>query len=185
MARLSMKAAVLRGSTAAAAIIIFVADTITPLDIAAATLYVAVVLMVSRFLRQSDIAMVGLGRVALTLLNWYVSPPAVALIEAVSNERISMAAIGLVTILAIYAKRSEAALLNSERQVRDVQMVLAHENRLTTMGELVASISHELKQPIGAARNNGHAAMRATHGGAAACSRRSSSTPAGNAESEP
>jgi hypothetical protein len=32
--------------------------------------------------------------VALTLLSWYVSPPAVALIEAVSNECIGMAAIG-------------------------------------------------------------------------------------------
>jgi C4-dicarboxylate-specific signal transduction histidine kinase len=155
-----MKAAVLRGSTAAAAIIIFVADTIIPIDIAVATLYVGVVLMASRFLQPRGIAMVGLGCIALTLLSWYLSPPGVVPVEAAINEVISMAAIGLVTILALQGKKSEAALLNSERQVCDVQMALAHANRLTTMGELVASISHELKQPIGAARNNAHAALR-------------------------
>jgi C4-dicarboxylate-specific signal transduction histidine kinase len=157
---MSVKAAVLRGSTGAAAIAIFVADIITPLDIAAATLYVGVVLMTTRFLRPRGIAMAGLGCEALTLLSWYLSPPAVARIEAVSNECISMAAIVVVTILAMYAKRSEAALLESERQVSDVKLALAHANRLTTMGELVASISHELKQPIGAARNNANAARR-------------------------
>jgi C4-dicarboxylate-specific signal transduction histidine kinase len=59
-----------------------------------------------------------------------------------------MAAIGLVTILALKGKRSEAALLDSERCLRDAQLALVHANRLTTMGELVASISHEMKQPI-------------------------------------
>ena len=37
---------------------------------------------------------------------------------------------------------------------------LAHANRLTTLGRLAASIAHEVSQPIGAARNNAHAALR-------------------------
>jgi C4-dicarboxylate-specific signal transduction histidine kinase len=146
--------------TVAAAVAIFIADTITPLDIAAGTLYVAVVLMASRFLRPRGIAIVGLGCIALTLLSWYLTPPAVAPIEAMANEFISIGAIGLVTILALQAKRSEAALLDSERRVRDAQMALAHANRLTTMGELVASVSHELKQPIGATATNAAAGVR-------------------------
>jgi C4-dicarboxylate-specific signal transduction histidine kinase len=39
-------------------------------------------------------------------------------------------------------------------------MDLAHANRLATMGQLTASIAHEVNQPIGAVRNNAHAALR-------------------------
>jgi len=46
-----------------------------------------------------------------------------------------------------------------ERQLREQQMQLAHTNRLVTMGELSASITHEVKQPIAAARNNVIAAL--------------------------
>ncbi|WP_321931985.1 trifunctional serine/threonine-protein kinase/ATP-binding protein/sensor histidine kinase [Paraburkholderia guartelaensis] len=44
--------------------------------------------------------------------------------------------------------------------MREVQAELAHANRLATMGQLAASIAHEINQPIGAARNNAHAALR-------------------------
>jgi PAS domain S-box-containing protein len=43
---------------------------------------------------------------------------------------------------------------------RALQMELAHANRLATMGQLAASIAHEVNQPIGAVRNNAHAALR-------------------------
>jgi C4-dicarboxylate-specific signal transduction histidine kinase len=38
-----------------------------------------------------------------------------------------------------------------ERQYREAQMALAHANRVTTMGQLTASITHEVNQPITAA----------------------------------
>jgi GAF domain-containing protein len=38
-----------------------------------------------------------------------------------------------------------------ERQYRDAQMALAHANRVATMGQLTASIAHEVSQPITAA----------------------------------
>ena len=44
--------------------------------------------------------------------------------------------------------------------LRELQMELAHANRLATMGQLAASIAHEVNHPIGAARNNAHAALR-------------------------
>jgi C4-dicarboxylate-specific signal transduction histidine kinase len=46
-----------------------------------------------------------------------------------------------------------------ERQLRELQMQLAHTNRVVTMGQLSASITHEVKQPIAAARNNAIAAL--------------------------
>jgi signal transduction histidine kinase len=47
-----------------------------------------------------------------------------------------------------------------ERQLREVQMELAHANRVATMGQLTASITHELKQPMAAARTDASAALR-------------------------
>jgi C4-dicarboxylate-specific signal transduction histidine kinase len=47
-----------------------------------------------------------------------------------------------------------------ERQLRESQMELAHANRVATMGQLTASITHEVNQPIAAARNNVIAALR-------------------------
>jgi PAS domain S-box-containing protein len=44
--------------------------------------------------------------------------------------------------------------------LRALQMELAHANRLATMGQLAASVAHEVNQPIGAVRNNAHAALR-------------------------
>src|SRR4029453_14473734 len=39
-------------------------------------------------------------------------------------------------------------------------MALTHPTPHQTMGHLAASIAHEVNQPIGAARNNAHAALR-------------------------
>ena len=47
-----------------------------------------------------------------------------------------------------------------ERQYREAQMALAHANRIATMGQLSASISHEVNQPITAAVTYALAARR-------------------------
>jgi PAS domain S-box-containing protein len=57
-------------------------------------------------------------------------------------------------------KRAEAEARESERRFRDIEVELAHANRVTTMGQLTASIGHEVNQPITAARNNAAAALR-------------------------
>src|SRR4029077_1017708 len=50
------------------------------------------------------------------------------------------------------AQRAEASL-------RTVEAELARVTRITTLGQLTASIAHEVKQPIAAARNNAIAAL--------------------------
>ena len=57
-------------------------------------------------------------------------------------------------------KRAEAAARDSERRYREVQMELAHSNRVATMGQLTASIAHEVNQPIAATVTNAEAALR-------------------------
>jgi PAS domain S-box-containing protein len=44
-------------------------------------------------------------------------------------------------------------------RLRQLEADLAHINRLSTLGEMVASLAHEVKQPIAAARNNARAAL--------------------------
>jgi PAS domain S-box-containing protein len=57
-------------------------------------------------------------------------------------------------------KRAEAEARESERRFRNMQMELAHANRLATLGQLTASITHEVKQPITAALLNTQTAQR-------------------------
>ena len=48
----------------------------------------------------------------------------------------------------------------SEEALGKARLELAHVARVTSLGALTASIAHEVIQPIGAARNNAHAALR-------------------------
>lgn len=57
-------------------------------------------------------------------------------------------------------KQAEAEAHESERRYREVQMELAHANRVAAMGQLTASIAHEVKQPIAATVANARAALR-------------------------
>src|SRR6266436_5555696 len=57
-------------------------------------------------------------------------------------------------------KRVEAEARESERRYREAQMELAHANRVATMGQLTASITHEVNQPITAAVTYASAARR-------------------------
>jgi C4-dicarboxylate-specific signal transduction histidine kinase len=57
-------------------------------------------------------------------------------------------------------KQAEEDLRESERRYREAQMELAHVNRVATMGQLTASIAHEISQPIAAAVTNADAGLR-------------------------
>jgi PAS domain S-box-containing protein len=57
-------------------------------------------------------------------------------------------------------KRTEENLRESERRYREAQMELAHVNRVNTMGQLTASIAHEVKQPIAAVVTSADAGLR-------------------------
>jgi C4-dicarboxylate-specific signal transduction histidine kinase len=57
-------------------------------------------------------------------------------------------------------KRAEAEIRESERRNRELQMELAHANRVATMGQLSASIAHEINQPIAAIIANANAGLR-------------------------
>src|SRR5882757_9986749 len=72
-----------------------------------------------------------------------------ALVEAVSTQ-----------IDVTERKRAEAEVRDSERRYREAQTELAHANRVAAMGQLSASIAHEVNQPITAAVTYALAARR-------------------------
>jgi C4-dicarboxylate-specific signal transduction histidine kinase len=67
-----------------------------------------------------------------------------------------------ISLIRDFAAQATIALESTrrERQYREAQMALAHANRVATMGQLTASIAHEIKQPITAARIYAAAALR-------------------------
>jgi PAS domain S-box-containing protein len=57
-------------------------------------------------------------------------------------------------------KRAEEKLRASEQRLFDAQMELAHVTRVTTLGEMTASIAHEINQPLAALVANAEACLR-------------------------
>jgi C4-dicarboxylate-specific signal transduction histidine kinase len=55
--------------------------------------------------------------------------------------------------------RLRRSLEEEHQRLRQLEADLAHMNRVSMMGELAASLAHEVKQPIAAARNNASAAL--------------------------
>ena len=61
--------------------------------------------------------------------------------------------------ISLQTLHAETEALDNERSDREAQTELAHANRVTTMGQLAASIAHEVNQPIAAAMTNAEAAL--------------------------
>ena len=57
-------------------------------------------------------------------------------------------------------KRAEEKPRESERRYREAQAELAHVTRVTTLGELTASIAHEVNQPLAGISSNAEACLR-------------------------
>src|SRR5271166_5293444 len=57
-------------------------------------------------------------------------------------------------------KRAERDVKLGTEALREMRLQLEHANRLATMGQLTASIAHEVNQPIGASVTNAQAALR-------------------------
>ena len=139
-------------ATAALALGIFLADSITDLEIAVDVLYVAVVLMSASFCQRRGVIVVSAGCMALTVLSYFITPPGIE-DTGLINDGLGLVAIAATTYLVLRMKSAESAMHRARAQ-------LAHVSRVTTLGELTASIAHEVNQPLAAIVTNGNACMR-------------------------
>src|SRR5918993_1252599 len=210
------------------AVAIFVVDTVTPLDIAIAVLYVAVVLLAMDFAGQRGILIVAAGCAALTVLSYVITHNHDPASGPFLRGLISLVAIGITAAVAarhqgtievlrehanlldlthdtifvrnhddvitywnraaaeLYGWRRErvasrwavqrdgrgrpAAILETNNDITGQRTVedglhrarseLAHVTRVATLGELTASIAHEVNQPLAAVVTNGEACLR-------------------------
>lgn len=139
-------------ATVALAGAIFAFDTITDLEIAGAVLYVAVVLMSMGFCRRRGVILVATTCSALTLLSFVLTRSG-SLEPGLINCAISLVAISATTYLALKIESAEVA-------AHEVRAQLTHMARVMTLGELTASIAHEVNQPLAAVVTSGNACQR-------------------------
>ena len=132
---------------------IFTVDTITDLELAVPAFYTAVVLMSVRFCNRRGVILVGLGCIALTLLSDFLTSGTASTEAGVINTGISLSAIATTVYLGLKIESARAAAFEAQSQ-------LAHVVRVTTLGELTASIAHEVNQPLAAVVINGNAGLR-------------------------
>jgi signal transduction histidine kinase len=130
---------------------VFVLDSTTPVELSAGVFYVAVVLMVVRLLPPRGVVTVAVGCIALTLLSHYLSPGDPWGHTALINRFISIAATGVTTLIALKNQSVRTALQRAE---------LDRVTRLITLGELAASIAHEVNQPLAGVVTSGDACLR-------------------------
>jgi signal transduction histidine kinase len=96
-------------------------------------------------------ALAALGALGLAgLAFWFV--------VAAAQARRAAAERAVATAQALGAAEAEAR--GAERRLHEMQTELAHANRAATMGQLTASIAHEVSQPVAATLSNAQAALR-------------------------
>jgi len=107
--------------------------------------------------------LVKLGRIrTILIVPMLMSKATVIGAITVSKTRVQPFTEKEIEMVADFAAQATIALETTrrERQYREVQMHLAHANRVATIGQLSASIAHELKQPLSAVVTNGGATLR-------------------------
>jgi C4-dicarboxylate-specific signal transduction histidine kinase len=79
--------------------------------------------------------------------------------RAVRDADGNLEVVGAITDITA-TKKAEEALRENERRLHAAQAELSHIGRVATLGELTASITHEVNQPLGAIAANAAAAQR-------------------------
>ncbi|UGX88759.1 sensor histidine kinase [Phyllobacterium meliloti] len=114
MSRFSPLAAIL------IAVVIFALDTLTTFDMAIAVLYVTVVLLSLSFATRKGLLFIGAICIGLTLLSFAVSHGENPTSDSTARCFVSLAAIGITTLLAYRVKTAIAVLGESEQRYRTI-----------------------------------------------------------------
>lgn len=126
----------------AAVVAIFIADTITDYAVAVAIFHTAVMLVATRFLSARMVAALAVACIILTGVSFVLTPSGDFTIGLV-NTGISIVAIAVTAYLGLKLK-------NAEAQIHEARERITRIARLTTLGQLTASIAHEVSQPLAA-----------------------------------
>lgn len=131
---------------------IFVADTLTNYEVAAAVLYAVVVLSAERALQPRALRALGAACIAMTVLSFMLTPRG-HYHAGLINMGLSVSAIAMVTWLVLRMQRARAAAQAAQARLERIA-------RAQNLSGLTTSIAHELNQPLAAIVTSGNAAQR-------------------------
>lgn len=133
-------------------VLLFVLDTVTSYEVAAAVFYAVVILTASRMLGRRALIVLAAVSIAMTGLSLAFTPHG-NLQSGLINMGISMAAIITTTYLILKMESARAAAQAAQAQL----LRLA---RIHSLEGLTTSIAHEVNQPLAAIVTSGHACQR-------------------------
>ena len=118
--------------------------------------------MLSAWLGGVGPGLLAAGLSAAAFAYYFLSPVHSLIVAAEETPRfvIFVLAAILVGSLSAAQRRSMQSLRKAEETLRETQAALAHVTRVMTMGELAASIAHEVNQPLAGIVINGNACLR-------------------------
>ena len=141
---------------------VFVIDLSLPLGVASAVPYTFAVLLALRTKPGWFGPFVAALCMVLTLAKMAIVPDrgSTELWKVVVNRCLAIFAIGMTTLLGILRRKSDQERDRSNELLREHQASLAHLGRLSLLGQVTASLAHELNQPLAAVRLNAEIAER-------------------------
>lgn len=113
-----MSRAGLRFWSAVFAFAVFMVDVLTPLEGAVAVLYVVAILLAARTNRRNDIIVAATGCIVLTISAYLSSHGLQTIASPALRALVSLAAIGITTLLVLQNHAAHSALVQSERRYR-------------------------------------------------------------------
>lgn len=132
--------------------IVFVIDTVTDLEIATAVFYIVVILIAVGMLPRRGVIQLAALCTMLTIFSATLTRTG-SHEAGLINSAISIAAIATTTWLALRMVAAESAAYETRAQLIRIA-------RVNSLGELAASIAHEVNQPLSAIATSGNACLR-------------------------
>lgn len=131
---------------------VFLLDTVTDLEIATAVFYIVVILLAIGIFRRRGVILLSMTCIVLTLGSAALTRSG-SYEAGLINSGISVAAIAITTWLALKMIAAESAAHEARAQLIRIA-------RVNSLGELAASIAHEVNQPLSAITTSGDACLR-------------------------
>jgi len=118
--------------------------------------------MLSAWLGGVGPGLVAIGLSAAAFSYYFVTPLYSLAVAPQEMPRFIVFALAAILVGALSAaqRRGMQSLRKAEETLRETQAALAHVTRVMTMGELAASIAHEVNQPLAGVVLNGNACLR-------------------------
>jgi C4-dicarboxylate-specific signal transduction histidine kinase len=150
-------------SVCGVAIVTFLAYRVIPVNMTTAGFaYLLLVLVVASTWGFVESTVTSV--LAALAFDFFFVPPVPAFGAAKTEDWVALFSFWATSLIAsrlsATVKRRTAEAISAEQALRQAQADLAHVNRMTTMGELTASVAHEVNQPIAAAVTDANTCLR-------------------------